>query len=440
MAVLSMSDGELRRLEVLRDVDRGGLPVRAAAQLLGRSERQVWRLLKAFRSAGAAGLISKKRGRPSNRRTAAAVRAAVLWVVRHNYADFGPTLATEKLAAEHGFSFSSETLRKWMIVDGLWRDRKQRRRVHQPRPRRECVGELVQVDGSEHWWFEDRGPQCTLLVFVDDATSRLMHLQFVESESTPVQARGRLFAYFHAARAYLEAWGKPVAFYSDKHGVFRVNHPGALGGDGMTQFGRALHALNIDIICANSSPAKGRVERANKTLQDRLVKELRLAGAATLAEGNALLPAFIADYNARFAKAPANDKDLHRPLRAGDDLDDTFAWKEERTLSQALTLQYDKVVFILEPSEQAKAAIGKRVTVVDYPDGRLAIRYRGVELAYRTFDKVRQVSQAAIVENKQLGAALAFIRDQQLRREPEHRSDRAPRRRDQHNARLFKVG
>jgi len=356
MAVLSMSDGELRRLEVLRDVDRGDLPVRAAAQLLGRSERQVWRLLKEFRAEGAAGLVSKKRGQPSNRRTAAAVRAAALWIVRQNYADFGPTLAAEKLAAEHGFSFSSETLRKWMIADGLWRDRKQRKSIHQPRRRRECVGELVQIDGSEHWWFEDRAPQCTLLVFVDDATSRLMHLQFVESEST--------FAYFRAARAYLEAWGKPVAFYSDKHGVFRVNHPGALGGDGMTQFGRALHALNIDIICANSSPAKGRVERANKTLQDRLVKELRLAGAATLAEGNALLPAFIADYNARFARAPANDKDLHRPLRASDDLDDAFAWKEERTLSQALTLQYDKVVFILEPSEQAKAAIGKRVTVV----------------------------------------------------------------------------
>jgi len=250
MAVLSVSDGELRRLEVLRDVDRGCLPVRAAAQLLGRSERQVWRLLKAFRAEGVGGLISKKRGRPSNRRTGASVRAAAMWIVRHNYADFGPTLAAEKLAAEHGFTFSSETLRKWMIEDGLWLDRKQRqKRVHQPRPRRDCVGELVQVDGSEHWWFEDRGPQCTLLVFVDDATSRLMHLQFVESEST--------FAYFRAARAYLQAWGKPVAFYSDKHGVFRVNHPGALGGDGMTQLGRALHALNIDIICANSSPAKG---------------------------------------------------------------------------------------------------------------------------------------------------------------------------------------
>jgi hypothetical protein len=394
--------------------------------------------LQAYRIEGPAGLISKRRGGRSNRRKPEALRRAVLTIIRQWYWDFGPTLAAEKLREDHGIVLGRETLRQWMIAAGLWLERKQRKRIHQPRPRRECVGELVQVDGSEHWWFEDRGPQCTLLVFVDDATSQLMHLQFVESESTPVQARGRLFAYFHAARAYLEAWGKPVAFYSDKHGVFRVNHPGALGGDGMTQFGRALHALNIDIICANSSPAKGRVERANKTLQDRLVKELRLAGAATLAEGNALLPAFIADYNTRFAKAPANHKDLHRPLRTGDDLDDAFAWKEERTLSQALTLQYDKVIFILEPTDQAKAAIGKRVTVVDYPDGRLAIRYRGLELAYRTFDKIRQVSQAAIVENKQLGAALAFIRDQQLRRGPERRS--GPHRRDQHDARLFKVG
>ncbi len=208
----------------------------------------------------------------------------------------------------------------------------------------------------------------------------------------------------------------------------------------LTQFGRALHALNIDIICANSSQAKGRVERAHKTLQDRLVKELRLAGVRTLAEGNALLPAFIADYNARFAKPPANSKDLHRPLRAGDDLEDAFAWKEERTLSQALTLQYDKVLFIVAPTDQAHAAIGKRVTVVDYPDGRLSIRYKGAELAYRTFDKIQQVDQGAIADNKRLGPLLAMIREQQLRREPQHRSQRAPRRRDQRDARLFKVG
>src|SRR5215469_12754378 len=235
-----MSDRELRRLEVLQDLNQGRLTPAAAGQLLGLERRQVFRLLKAYRIEGPTGLISKRRGRRSNRRKPEALRRAVLTIIRQWYWDFGPTLAAEKLREDHGIAVGRETLRQWMIEAELWRDRKQRRHVHQPRPRRECVGELVQVDGSEHWWFEDRGPQCTLLVFVDDATSRLMHLQFVESEST--------FAYFHAARAYLEAWGKPVAFYSDKHGVFRVNHPGALGGDGMTQFGRALHALNIDII------------------------------------------------------------------------------------------------------------------------------------------------------------------------------------------------
>ena len=249
VTVRLMSDGELTRLEVLRDLDQHRLTTTAAAQLLGLERRQVYRLLKAYRAEGPAGLISKRRGRPSNRRKPEELRIEALSIIRKRYWDFGPTLAAEKLREVHEIAVGRETLRVWMIEDGLWLDRKQRRKqVHQPRRRRECVGELVQVDGSEHWWFEDRGPQCTLLVFVDDATSRLLHLEFVESEST--------FAYFHAARAYLEAWGKPVAFYSDKHGVFRVNHPGALGGDGMTQFGRALHTLNIDIICANSSPAK----------------------------------------------------------------------------------------------------------------------------------------------------------------------------------------
>jgi hypothetical protein len=415
-----MSDGELTRLEVLRDLDQKRLTAEAAAQLLGLERRQVFRLLKAYRTEGPTGLMSKRRGRRSNRRKPEPLRKAVLAIIREWYWDFGPTLAAEKLREVHGIALGRETLRLWMIEAGLWLDRKQRRkRVHQPRSRRDCVGELVQVDGCEHWWFEDRGPQCTLLVFIDDASGRLMHLQFVESEST--------FAYFHATRAYLEAWGKPVAFYTDKHGVFRVNQTGAIGGHGMTQFGRALHALNIDIICANSSQAKGRVERAHKTLQDRLVKELRLAGVRTLAEGNALLPAFMADYNARFAKPPANQKNLHRPLRADDDLEETFAWKEERRVSQALTLQYDKVIFILEPSEAAKAAIGKHVTVFDYPDGRLSIRHNGVELAYRTFDKARQVDQGAIADNKHLGAVLAMIRNEQLRRGPQPRS--GPRRR-----------
>ncbi len=423
MAVRIMSDAELSKFEILRDVDREKLPVRAAAGVLGLSERQVWRLLKAYRLRGADGIISKKRGRPSNRKTPADVRQAAIEIIKARYADFGPTLAAEKLQELHDITVSRETLRAWMVAEGLWVARsKRRRKIYQPRYRRDCVGELVQIDGSDHRWFEDRGPKCTLLVFIDDATSRLMHLQFVASEST--------FAYFAATRAYLEAHGKPVAFYSDKHSVFRVSKAGVTG-DGMTQFGRALSKLNIEIICANSSQAKGRVERANKTLQDRLVKELRLAGVSTLADGNAFLPGFVADYNARFGKVPANPKDLHRPMSPRDQLDDEFTWQVDRTLSQSLTLQYDKVLFLVEPSETAQSAIGKRVTVVDYPDGRIAIRYQGEELAYRTFDKVRRVNQAAVVENKRLGSLLEMIKAYQDTQPPPKRTSKAPKRRDQ---------
>jgi hypothetical protein len=376
-------------------------------------------------------LISKQRGRPSNRRKPEAVRAEVLSIIREHYIDFGPTLAAEKLREIHGIDLARETVRVWMTEAGIWSARKARRpRVHQPRYRRDCVGELIQLDGSEHRWFEGRGPMCTLLVFIDDATSRLMHLQFVETEST--------FAYFAATKVYLEAHGKPVAFYSDKHSVFRVAKPG-LTGDSMTQFGRALSRLKIEIICANSSQAKGRVERANKTLQDRLVKELRLARVSTILDGNTFLPSFVADYNARFGKAPANPKDLHRPMSPRDQLDDEFTWQEERTLSQALTLQYDKVLFILEPSETAQSAIGKRVTVVDYPDGRIAIRYQGENLAYRTFDKIRKVNQAAVVENKRLGPLLELIKTHQERQPQEQRSRKAPKRRDQ-TGHMFSVG
>src|SRR6202021_1649471 len=261
MTVITMSRNELTRLRVLIDVADGPLSVADATGLIGVGRRQIYRLLQAFRADGADGLISRKRGGPSNRALGSVFRETVLAIVRERYADFGPTLAAEKLSELHGLDLGVETLRQWMIGAGVWVRRKDRlKRIHQPRARRDCLGELVQIDGSEHWWFEDRGPQCTLLVFIDDATSRLMHLQFVQSEST--------FAYFNATQRYLEQHGKPVAFYTDKHAVFRVNKPSGLHGDGMTQFGRALKALSIEIICANSSQAKGRVERDNKTLQD----------------------------------------------------------------------------------------------------------------------------------------------------------------------------
>jgi hypothetical protein len=361
MTVILMSRSEIDRMNVLRDLAEERIRVSEAATLIGLGRRQVLRLAKAFRQRGPAALASRRRGKPSNRSYPGVLRTEVTGIIRECYADFGPTLAGEKLAELHGIRLARETIRQWMMVAGLWKDRRQRMRpVHQPRHRRDCIGELIQIDGSQHWWFEGRGPQCTLLVYIDDATSRLMHLQFVETEST--------FDYFEATRAYLDRYGKPIAFYSDKHAVFRVNKKDAAGGDGMTQFGRALHALNIDIICANSSQAKGRVERANGTLQDRLVKEMRLRSIDTVAAGNAFLPIFMADYNTRFAKAPFDERDLHRPI-VGDDLDDAFAWKEDRTVSKNLTLQYDKVLFIL-PNEIARSLACKRVMILDYPDGR----------------------------------------------------------------------
>ena len=261
MTVITMSRLEIDRMSVLRDLADDRIRVSEAARLMGLGRRQVLRLAKAYRQRGPAALVSNRRGKRSNRSYPTSLRAEVISFIRERYSDFGPTLAAEKLSELHGIRLGRETIRQWMMVAGFWKDRKQRMKpVHQPRNRRECVGELIQIDGSQHWWFETRGPQCTMLVYIDDATSRLMHLQFVESEST--------FDYFKATRTYLEQHGKPVAFYSDKHGVFRVNRKDAAGGDGMTQFGRALHALNIDIICANSSQAKGRVERAHKTLQD----------------------------------------------------------------------------------------------------------------------------------------------------------------------------
>ena len=250
-----MGDRELARLRVMVDLADGRLTVDAAAALMRIGRRQVYRLRSAFAANGPAALASRKRGRPSNRKHGDAFRRTALTLLRERYSDFGPSLAAEKLGERHGLRVGVETLRQWMIADGLWIDRRHRLPFpHQPRRRRDCLGELVQIDGSEHAGFEDRGPVCTLLAFVDDATSRIMLLRFVTSESA--------FDYLRATRSYLEAYGKPVAFYSDKHSIFRVNSKQADGDERITPFARALAQLNIDIICANIPQAKGRVERA----------------------------------------------------------------------------------------------------------------------------------------------------------------------------------
>jgi transposase len=406
MGWVEMSERELRRAEVLASVFAGRLTMTAAADLMGVTRRQAHRLARQFADQGAAGLRHRARGQPSNRRLGPHVRQMAMAYVTESYRDFGPTLASQMLLERHGLRVSRETLRTWMREDGLWLSRKQRRQLHQPRLRRDHFGELVQIDGSEHHWFEDRGPRCTLIVFIDDATGRLVALRFVPSESA--------FAYFETLNSYLTCHGRPLAFYSDKHSIFRVSRAQAQGGQGMTQFGRALSELGIEILCANSSQAKGRVERVNRTLQDRLVKELRLEGISTLAAANAYLPAFVMRFNERFAITPARSEDWHRPLeRTAAQLDTILAWREQRYVTQQLALSYDRKRIILDETPVTAGLAGKYVETYEFPDGRLEVRWQGVALPYRMIDKDQRVTQAAIVENKRLSEALAWAKARQ---------------------------
>lgn len=276
--LVTMTDKELYRLGIIQRVFDRALLQRDAADILELSVRQVQRLVRLYRTDGATAFASSRRGRPANNRIDEEIRCKALDLIRCHYPDYGPTLATEKLAERHHIQLSVETVRNWMTADGLWRPHSRRRtRVYQPRYRRDCLGELVQIDGSHHDWFEGRAPKCCLLVFMDDATGRLMHLRFCDSENA--------FDYMIATRQYIDKHGKPVAFYSDKHAVFRVSGPESRR-TGTTQFGRALRELAIELICANSSQVKGRMERVNKTLQDRLIKEMRLQNISSVTEAN----------------------------------------------------------------------------------------------------------------------------------------------------------
>lgn len=377
------------------------------ARELGLSQRQVQRLVRDVRVDGAVAVRHKLCGRASNNRISDLKRDYILSLIRSDHPDFGPTLAAEKLAERHGIRVSSESLRQWMMAAGLWQSRTQRRQVHQPRLRREALGELIQIDGSEHRWFEDRGPACTLLVFIDDATGRLMQLRFVRSESTESDLA--------ALADYLREHGLPVAFYSDKHSVFRVNRKEARSGHGMTQFGRALGELNVEILCANSSQAKGRVERANRTLQDPLVKELRLAGIGDIEAANAFLPGFIARHNLRFGHPPARSENLHRPVNLpASRLNDILCIRDQRQVGASLVVHYERLKYVLDDSDYAHSAIGRYVETYAFPDRPFEIRWKGVLLPYHIFDPAQQrVTHAAITENKRLGDVLAFIKAQQ---------------------------
>jgi len=368
--ILGMSSVERERSFVIRQVVEDGLPCRVAAERLDLGVRQVIRLVKLWRLHGDAGLVSKQRGRVSPLRLAPQVQALIAGHLREKYADFGATLAAEKLAELDGLTVSKETVRKLQIELGLWRPKVRGiKRVFQARDRRPRFGELIQIDGSPHDWFEGRAPKCTLLVFIDDATSRLTALHFAPAETTR--------AYLFALKAHVLSHGVPLAFYSDKHGIFRVNAKEAVSGDGYTEFDRVLRRLNIGSICASTPQAKGRVERANQTLQDRLIKEMRLRGISNIADANAFLPTFIAMWHKKFAVPPREEADAHRPwLGLGASLDEALARHDTRSLSKDLTFRVADTLYGVKPQGSGITMRQGRVQLQHFLDGSMQVQYK----------------------------------------------------------------
>lgn len=388
--LITMNNKEILRLQVIERLNNGELSQSKASKLLKISCRQTRRLLKAYRRKGAKSLISKKRGKPSNNKICEKIKQNVISITKEKYIDFGPTFLKEKLLENHNISVSKETLRKWLIAENIWIAKgRKKARIHQMRERRSCFGELIQIDGSPHDWFEGRGEKCCLLVFIDDATSKLVNLRFEKTETTA--------GYFRATKEYVTKHGLPMAFYNDKHSIFRVNMPGC---EGATQFGRATQELGIEIICANSPQAKGRVERANGILQDRLVKEMRLKGINDIKTANAYLPEFIKQYNNKFAVEPKSKADAHVKLSGNENLDLIFCFKNERELSKNLELSYHNDLYQIKTENKGYRLRHAKVTVCEGLDGEVTIIYKEKKLNHQCHKK--QKKTAAIIEAKDL--------------------------------------
>jgi len=366
---LWMSQRDRERLKVLQEAEKGHLTQRQAGERLRLSARWVGKLVGRLRKEGDQGILHRLRGRASKRKIAEAVR-----LVQREYADFGPTLAAEYLAAKHGVQVSKETLRQWLIEAGVWK--RQRRRVeevHVWRARRPCQGELLQWDTSEHDWLEGRGPRLCLLAMLDDASSRAL-ARFEAHDTT--EANLRLLG------TYLERWGRPVEFYTDKDSMFTVNRPVRRAEDEAweeerTQIGRALRELGIGWIPAHSPQAKGRIERFFGTAQDRLVKGMRKAGVRTCEEANAYLEQeYLPLWNRRFTQEPAQATDAHRPLNREHDLAAILSQVESRVVANDYTLRYDKKLYQIARAEIRPGLRGARVRVEKRRDGQLWVRFR----------------------------------------------------------------
>ena len=418
--ILAMSGSERDRLDVLKRLSRRELRQGRAAELLCVGVRQVKRLAAAYRAQGADSVVSRQRGRSSNNRLDSQIVGRIETALRERYPDFGATLASEKLLEIEGINVSIETTRQIQIRLGLWKPKRRKaKRVFQLRERRARFGELIQVDGSHHAWFEHRGPRCALMVFIDDATGRLTALQFAPTET----AR----AYQQALRSHVLAHGCPLALYSDRHGVFRVNAKDARSGDGKTEFGRVVERLDIALINATTPQAKGRVERANQTLQDRLVKEMRLRGISTIQDAQAFAPAFIALWNARQAKPPRDETDAHRAWTKGlDALEEALAEHAERVLSKALNFSVGGALYCVRTDGPGIALRGAKIKLLRFIDDTMGVRYKDRTLAYTRVKSLPMPSQ--VEDEKTIDARIQDIiatKSQMATASPQGRGQRA---------------
>jgi transposase len=405
--VLSMSVAERERSYLVRAYLEHRLCQREASERLGIGVRQFKRLVRSWKAEGDAGLVSRQRGRRSNRRLNEDLRSRITELLRDKYAGFGATLASEKLLELEGIKVAVETVRQLQIAERLWKPKRRRaRQVFQLRERRARHGELVQIDGSPHDWFEGRGPRCTLIVFIDDATGCLVGLRFVEAESTR--------AYLETLREHVLVHGRPVAFYSDRHGIFRVNAKDATGGDGKTEFGRVADRLGIAVIHARTPQAKGRVERANQTLQDRLVKEMRLRNIGSMEAANGFSPTFIEAFNQRFAGPPRDDASAFRPWTDTPAvLDAALARREERVLSKALTFSSAGTKYCVDAKGPGTALRGAKVTLHHFLGGGMSVHYKDRVLqvtAYGSYPVADPVEDEKTLDAR-LDAIIASRRD-----------------------------
>lgn len=390
-----MSQKEVQRSQVLDMLKAHTISQLEASKRMGVSTRQVLRLSKRYQAEGLAGLVSKKRGRASNRRLDEAVRATATELIGTLYRDFGPTLANEKLAELHDIHLSIESTRQMMIGAGYWKARKGGTVcAHPMRERRARFGELLQVDGSPHDWFEGRGEYCTLLVFIDDATGRLTQLRFTPTETT--------LGYMRVLHDHIVAHGLPAAIYSDKHSIFRINARDA-DPEAETQFARAARELGIECIAANTPQAKGRVERANQTLQDRLVKEMRLAGISDMDTANAWLPGYIEDYNQRFALIPKDPCDAHLAYPGTPaELVRTLSVQVTKTLSKNLSCQHENQLLQVKTTGAGLGLRKAKVTVHEHFDGSQELLWKKRKLTYSVMDKPQR--QLPVTDSKSVNA------------------------------------